>query len=71
MRKEMTMGNIALIEKTDILPYNGASNKTESYRLMLIAEYDDNFMYYLSVYGTLDDAENKLKCFSCNTWKEE
>lgn len=64
-------GNAALIEKVNTFPYNGAPNKTESYRLMLIAEYDDNFMYYLSVYGTLDDAEKKLKCFSCNTWKEE
>lgn len=63
-------GNLALIEKVNTLPYNGAPRKTEGYRLMLFAEYDDNFIYHVSCYETLEEAESKLKCFSCNTWKE-
>lgn len=63
-------GNLALIEKVNTFAYNGAPKKTEGYRLMLFAEYDDNFLYHVSVYETLEEAENKLKCFSCDTWKE-
>lgn len=63
-------GNAALIEKVNTFAYNGAPRKTEGYRLMLIAEYDGNFVYHVSVYEILGEAENKLKCFSCNTWKE-
>lgn len=63
-------GNAALIEKVNTFAYNEAPRKTEAYRLMLIAEYDDNFVYHVSVHEILGEAENKLKCFSCNTWKE-
>lgn len=63
-------GNLALIEKVNTFAYNGAPRKTEAYRLMLFAEYDDNFMYHVSCHETLGDAKYNLRCLSCDTWKE-
>ena len=62
-------GNKAIIEARWILPYRGAAKKEKSYRLTLQAIYNDNFTYFASVYETEEQAMEKLKEFSCNTWK--
>lgn len=61
--------NKALIEKSEGFPYKGATEKVEQFTLSLYATYDNNKMYFLSVYETEEDAMEKLKDFSCGTFK--
>ena len=63
-------GNTARISKVMTLPYKGAKRKQKSYKLSITADYDDDFLYYVSIYEKEKDAKNDLKVFSCNTWKE-
>lgn len=62
--------NMAMIEKIKTLPYKDAPRKETAYRLILCSLYDDNKPYFLSLYESLKAATEKLKEFSCNTWKE-
>ena len=41
----------------------------KGYRLSLYAEYDNDFLYFVSLYESKHDAMRKLENFSCNTWK--
>lgn len=62
-------GNTATIEKWKTLPYNGAKKKTDAYRLSLYASYDNNFLYHVSTYESMEELENGLSRFSCGTFK--
>ena len=43
----------------------------DEYTLILYAGYDNNKMYFLSIYETYEKALEKLKEFSCGTFKPE
>lgn len=62
-------GNRAEIEEVVTLPYKGSPKKEKGYRLSLYAEYDNDFLYFVSLYASERDAMENLKNFSCNTWK--
>lgn len=61
-------GNTATIEEVFIFPYNGAKEKEKGYRLVLTSDYNNNFLYHVSVHESMQDVENELKKLSCNTW---
>ena len=63
-------GNIATIEKIESIPYMGAAIKIPLFRLCLIAEYDNDFVYYVKCYETLDNTLSELSKISCGTFKE-
>lgn len=62
-------GNRAEIEEVVTLPYKDSPKKEKGYRLSLYAEYDNDFLYFVSLYETEHNAIKKLENFSCNTWK--
>lgn len=62
-------GNTALIEKVFTSPYKGA-RRQDAYRLALTADYEDDFLYHVSVHATLDDAVNELHKMSCGTFRK-
>ena len=62
-------GNRAEIEEVFVFPYKDSPKKEKDYRLSLYAEYDNDFLYFVSLYESELDAIKKLKNFSCNTWK--
>lgn len=62
-------GNIATIKEEQHFPYKGAKEKQNGFVLTLTADYENDFVYFVSLYETENDAMNKLKSFSCNTWK--
>lgn len=62
-------GNTATITEKEILPYKGSKQKEKAFILTLKADYDNNFLYHLSIYETEKEAMNKLKTLSCNTWR--
>lgn len=63
-------GNLAIIEEVFILPYERAKERERAYRLKLIAEYDNDFCYFMSIYDSKEAAIAKMRKYSCNTWKE-
>ena len=63
-------GNIATIEKMQTIPYRGVSIKTPLFRLCLMAEYDNNFLYHVSCYETLEETLAELLKCSAGTFKE-
>lgn len=63
-------GNVATIEENYIFAYNGANKKSVAYRLTLTAEYDDNYIYHISVHEIYKEDYNKMKCYSCGEWQE-
>lgn len=62
-------GNRAEIEEVVALPYKDSPKKEKCYRLSFYAEYDNDFLYFVSLYESEYDAMKKLENFSCNTWK--
>lgn len=62
-------GNTAKIEKVEIFPYKGATRKTKGFRLWITADYDQDFLYHVSVYETMVRALKELEKFSCGTFK--
>ncbi len=63
-------GNIATIEKWETIPYKGATEKTILFRLILMATYDNDFIYHISCYETLEETIRELHKCSCGTFKE-
>ena len=61
-------GNTATIEEVFIFAYNGAKEKEKAYRLLLTSDYDNDFLYHVSVHESMQDVKNKLKKLSCNNW---
>lgn len=62
-------GNCAVIREVEILPYREAEQKVKSLEMTLYSTYDDNRVYFLSMYETLEKALQKLEGFSCGTFK--
>lgn len=50
-----------------ISPYKGARKKENGFRLSIKSDYDNNFLYHVSVHETEKEAELKMREFSCNT----
>lgn len=63
-------GNRALIEEVEIKPHKEAKLE-KAYRLSCYAEYDEDFCYYISIFDSVESAENQLKEFSCGSFKNE
>ena len=63
-------GNRALIEEVEIKPHKEAKLE-KAYRLSCYAEYDNNFCYHVSIFDSVESAENQLKEFSCGSFKNE
>lgn len=55
-------GNTGIIEEVNIYPYKGANKRQKGYRVIIKADYDNDFIYHVSVFETLGDAKNNLKC---------
>lgn len=53
--------NTAIIEEVKTLPYKGAVKRQTGFRLIVSADYDDGFIYHISVHETLEAAKAKLK----------
>lgn len=72
MRKSFKddFGNTATITTKYIRPYKDAKHKEISYVLTLTSDYNNDFVYFVSVYDSTEAAINKLSEFSCNTFKE-
>ena len=62
-------GNTATIEERIMLPYRGATKQKKSYVLSLTADYNMDFLYFRSVYESMEDVKTKLTILSCGTWK--
>ena len=65
-----SFGNIATIEEVKIYPYKGASRKETAYRLTCKSEYNENFIYHVSVYETFKKAYFELTGMSAATFEE-
>lgn len=63
-------GNKATIEKGMILPYKGSPIKEVAYRLCCFSLYENDLLYYASVFQSIGDAIKKLDNFSCGTFTE-
>ena len=61
-------GNTATIKEEPHFPYKGAKRKQNAFLLILSADYENNFVYFISLYETETEAISKLQKFSCNTW---
>ena len=62
-------GNRAEIERVFVLGYKGSHKHEKGYRLSLYAEYDNDFLYFVSLYKPEHDEMKKLENFSCKKWK--
>lgn len=62
-------GNTATIVEKYILPYRESPQKEKGYILTLTANYDNDMVYFVSIYETYDEAMKHLNEFSCRTWK--
>lgn len=60
--------NRALIEEVEIKPHKGGTPK-KAYRLSCYADYDEDFCYYVSIFDSVESAENQLKKFSCGSFE--
>lgn len=63
-------GNRALIEEVEIKPHKEAKLE-KAYRLSCYAEYNEDFCYYISIFDSVESAENQLKEFSCGSFENE
>lgn len=61
-------GDRALIEEVEIKPHKEAKLE-KIYRLSCYAEYDEDFCYYVSIFESVESAENQLKEFSCGSFE--
>lgn len=62
-------GNKALIEEVEVKPHKGGTPE-KAYRLSCFADYDNDFCYYISIFDSVENAENQLKNFSCGSFKD-
>lgn len=63
-------GNTATITEKYILPYRGAMQKTKGYILTLTCDYDNDMVYFVSIYESLDKTMDELNTLSCGTWRK-
>lgn len=62
-------GNTATTFEKMMFPYRGAAKQQKSYILSLTADYDMDFLYFRSVYESMEELNAQLEKFSCGTWK--
>lgn len=62
-------GNKATIKEVLTLPYKGATQKEKGYKLTCYAIYDNNEIYFLSIYEYEAQALEKLSHMSSGTFK--
>lgn len=65
-----SFGNTATIEEVEIYPHKGASQKETAYKLTCQAEYNNGFVYHVSVYETFKKAYFNLTGLSAATFTE-
>ena len=63
-------GNYAVIKEIEHYPYRDAPEETKGYQLICYSKYNNNLMYFASIYETEIDALKQLNEFSCGTFKE-
>lgn len=61
--------NMAIIEKCRVYGHMEAKERTTSYRLSIYDEGDNNFLFYVRMYESLEEARDTLKIFSCDEWE--
>lgn len=61
-------GNTATICPKSILPSREAKQYKTAYVLTLSADYDNNFVYHVSVHESEDVAIERMQEFSCGLW---
>lgn len=54
-------GHTGYIDEVYIYPYKGAACKKKSYRVTIEADFDDSFIYHVSVFETFEAAVNDLR----------
>lgn len=62
-------GNTATIKTKYMKAYKDAPTKDFAYVLTLTNDWDNDFVYFVSVYETEEEALKKLSEFSCGTFK--
>ena len=62
-------GNTATIEKVNIFLFEGSTIREGGFRLTLTADYENDFIYFMSVYLTEQDVMKKLSTISCGTFE--
>ena len=62
--------NTAILQKVRVFPYDGCSMRKISYRLIVKSDYDDGFVYFVSVYETKEEALETLGNLSQGTFRE-
>ena len=63
--------NTATIAEITHKPYSTATHTEKGYVLTLYANYDNNRIYFVSIYESESEALKKLSTFSCGTFKED
>lgn len=63
-------GNTATIEKILLLPYRDAPCKEDGYKLTLSADYNNNMVYFVFVYDTLQQALDNMDMRGTTEWRE-
>ena len=63
--------NVATIVKIESIPYSVEHIITTLFRLCLIAEYDNDFVYYVKCYDTVENTLSELSKYSFGTFKEK
>lgn len=63
-------GNAATITRGKGYSYQGATRKTAEYTLVCFALYDNDKIYFVSIFESLEAAKNKLAEMSCGTFEE-
>jgi len=63
--------NMATIEEDMVLPYAGSKVREKAYILSLFSLYDNNKMYFLSMYESEAAALEALNNFSCGSFREK
>ena len=63
-------GNTAVIERAYVKPFRESKEKIKSYRLILSSDYENDFIYHISLYETKREAVDKLRGFSGGSFEE-
>ena len=63
-------GNAATITRSKGYSYQGATRKTTEYTLVCFALYDNDKIYYVSIFDSMEAASEKLSELSNGTFEE-
>lgn len=62
--------NVAFIQPVKVFPYFGSEVKRVSYRLIIKSDYEQGFVYFVSVYETKEQALQKLNEISNGSFRQ-